>query len=148
MISVRWHPVGYLLLAVLLTTVLACITQSGFNLAAIAALTGGVAAGDIAATIWFDLTHFSLTYTPIALVNLLAVAVLLHFLPLLRRYWLAAGLGAVLLLVMLLIINALAPMPTLIAATRSSAGTISMLLCSSAGSLCYLWLLKRRKFYA
>ncbi|WP_240223407.1 hypothetical protein [Rheinheimera hassiensis] len=148
MISVRWHPVGYLLLAVLLTTVLACITQSGFNLAAIAALTGGVAAGDIAATIWFDLTHFSLTYTPIALVNLLAVAVLLHFLPLLWRYWLTAGLAALLLFGILLIINAVAPMPTLIAATRSNLGVFSMLLCSSAGSLCYLWLLKRRQVYA
>ncbi|MGP9801572.1 hypothetical protein [Rheinheimera sp. NSM] len=148
MISVRWYLVGYLLLAVLLTTVLACITQSAFNLAAIAALTGSIAPGDIVATVWFDLTHFSLTYAPIALVNLLAAAVLLHFLPLLRRYWLAAGLGAVLLFFMLLIINAVAPMPTLIAATRSNAGSISMLLCSSAGSLCYLWLLKRRKLYA
>lgn len=148
MISVRWYLLWYLLLAVLLTTVLACITQSGFNLAAIAALTGGVAAGDIAATIWFDLTHFSLTYAPIVLVNLLMAAVLLHFLPLLRRYWLAAGLGAVLLYLMLLIINIIAPMPTLIAATRSNTGIISMLLCSSAGMLSYVWLLKRRKLYA
>ncbi|MDP2715384.1 hypothetical protein [Rheinheimera sp.] len=146
--SVRWYLPGSLLLAVLLTTVLACITQSGFNLAAIAALTGGVAAGDIAATVWFDLTHFSLTYAPIALVNLLAAAVLLHFSPLLRRYWLAAGLAALLLFVMLLVINAIAPMPTLIAATRNNVGIFSMLLCSSAGSLCYLWLLKRRKLYA
>ncbi|SEI03216.1 hypothetical protein SAMN05660691_02945 [Rheinheimera pacifica] len=148
MISVRWYLLWYLLLAVLLTTVLACITQSGFNLAAIAALTGGVAAGDIAATIWFDLTHFGFTYAPIALVNLLVAAVLLHFLPLLRRYWLAAGLGAVLLYLMLLIINIIAPMPTLIAATRSNTGIISMLLCSSAGMLSYVWLLKRRKLYA
>ncbi|MDR6984710.1 hypothetical protein J2X32_003356 [Rheinheimera pacifica] len=147
MISARWYLLWYLLLAVLLTTVLACITQSGFNLAAIASLTGGVAAGDIAATIWFDLTHFSLTYAPIALVNLLVAAVLLHFLPLLRRYWLAAGLGAVLLYLMLLIINIIAPMPTLIAATRSNTGIISMLLCSSAGMLSYVWLLKRRKLY-
>ena len=148
MISVRWHPVGYLLLAVLLTTLLACIVQSGFNLAAIAALTGGVAAGDIAATVWFDLTHFSLTYAPIALVNLLAVALLLHFLPLLQRFWLTGVLAAVLLFMMLQIINAIAPMPTLIAATRSNAGVVSMLLCSSAGSLCYLWLLTRRKLNA
>ncbi|WP_215397093.1 hypothetical protein [Rheinheimera oceanensis] len=148
MISVRWFLLWYLLLAVLLTTVLACITQSGFNLAAIAALTGGVAAGDIAATVWFDLTHFSLTYAPIALVNLLIVAVLLHYLPLLRRYWLAAVLGAVVLYLMLLLINTIAPMPTLIAATRSGGGLISMLLCSSAGMLGYTWLLKRRKYYA
>ena len=109
MISVRWHPVGYLLLAVLLTTVLACITQSGFNLAAIAALTGGVAAGDIVATVWFDLTHFSLTYAPIALVNLLAAAVLLHFFPLLRCYWPAAGLAALLLFVVLQALYTYAP---------------------------------------
>lgn len=148
MTSVRGYPLMCLLLAVLLTTVLACMTQSGFNLAAIAALTGGVPTGDIVATVWFDLSHFSLTYAPIALVNLLAVAVLLHVIPVLRRYWLAGLLGAVLLLVILLIINAVAPMPTLIAATRSNFGIFSMLLCSSAGSLCYFWLLKRRKFYA
>lgn len=148
MISVRWCLVSNLLLAVLLTTVLACITQSGFNLAAIATLTGGVATSDIVATVWFDLTHFSLTYLPIALVNVLAVAILLHVLPLLRRYWFAAVSGATILLVMLLIINAVAPMPTLIAVTRSNAGICSMLLCASAGSLCYLWLSRRRKVYA
>ncbi|NRQ42784.1 hypothetical protein HRH59_09500 [Rheinheimera sp. YQF-2] len=133
-----------LLPALVLTTVLACITQSAFNLAAIAPLSGGINPGDIVATIWFDLRHFSLTYAPIALINLSVVALVLYVLPATRRYWLAAMIGAALLYLMLLLINAIAPMPTLIAATRSTAGLISMLLCSSAGALCYVGLVQRR----
>ena len=133
-----------LLPALVLTTVLACITQSAFNLTAIAALSGGINPADIVATIWFDLRHFSLTYAPIALINLSAVALVFYILPATRRYWLAAIISAALLYLMLLLINAIAPMPTLIAATRSTAGLVSMLLCSSVGALCYVGLVQRR----
>ena len=144
MIVVRWHRLKYLLPAFLLVTVLASITQSCFNLAAIAALSGNIPIADIVATMWFDLTHFSLTYAPIALINLLFASILLHMLPLSRGYFLACLLGAALLYAMVLIINTLVPMPTLIAATRSAAGLLSMILCSSAGMALYLWLFKRR----
>lgn len=136
-----------LLPALVLTTVLACITQSAFNLSAIAPLSGGISPSAILATIWFDLRHFSLTYAPIALINLSAVALVLYVLPVMRRYWLSAMIGAALLYLMLQLINAIAPMPTLIAATRSTAGLISMLLCSSAGALCYVVLVQRRDMH-
>lgn len=148
MTSLRWYPLGYLLLAVVLNTLLTSLSQSGVNLAAIASLTGGLAAGDILFTLGFDLRHFSVTYAPIALVNLLSVALLIKLLPALARPWLAALIAALVLYFMLQLINSLAPMPTLIAANRSALGTLAMLLCSAAGMGCYLRLLKRRQAYA
>lgn len=145
MTSRRWYPLGYLLAAVILTTLLTSLAQSGFNLVAIASLIAGLAIGDILFTLGFDLRHFTLTYAPIALVNLLSVALLLKLVPFLARPWLAALLSAVVLYFMLQLINSLAPMPTLIAANRTLSGTVVMLLCSAAGMSCYLWLLKRRQ---
>lgn len=144
----RWYPLGYLLLAVMLTTLLTSLVQSSVNLAAIAGLTGTLALADILFTLGFDLRHFSITYAPIALVNLLSVALLVKFFPALARLWLAGLIAAVVLYLMLHLINGLAPMPTLIAANRSELGTLAMLLCSGAGMACYLRLIKRRQTYA
>ena len=148
MTILRWYPLGYLLLAVLLNTLLTSLTQSSVNLGAIAGLTGGLTAGEILFTLWFDLRHFSVTYAPIALVNLLSVALLIKLLPRLARPWLAPLIAALVLYFMLQLINSLAPMPTLIAANRTALGTLAMLLCSAAGMGCYLWLLQRRQTYA
>ena len=145
MTSLRWHPLVYLLVAVILTTLLTSLAQSGDNLMAIAGLTGGLTAGDILFTLWFDLRHFSVTYAPIALVNLLSVVLLIKLVPFLARPWLAAYISALVLYFMLQLINSLAPMPTLIAANRTVSGTVVMLLCSAAGMSCYLWLLNRRR---
>lgn len=144
MTSLRWYPLGYLLLAVVLTTLLTSLVQSSVNLAAIAALTGHLAMTDMLFTLGFDLRHFTLTYAPIALINLLSVALLIKLVPFLARLWLAALIAALVLFLMLQLINSLAPMPTLIAANRSIFGTLAMLLCSAAGMGCYLWLIKRR----
>lgn len=148
MTSWRGYPLWYLLAAVILTTLLTSLAQSGFNLAAIASLTAGLAFSDILFTLWFDLRHFTVTYAPIALVNLLSVALLIKLLPVLARPWLASFIAALVLYLMLQLINSLAPMPTLIAANRTVLGTIVMLLCSAVGMGCYLWLLKRRQAYA
>jgi hypothetical protein len=144
----RWYPLGYLLLAVVLSTLLTSLVQSSVNLSAIAALTGTLALADILFTLGFDLRHFSITYAPIALLNLLSVALLVKLLPALARLWLASLIAAVVLYLMLHLINSLAPMPTLIAANRSEFGTLGMMLCSAAGMACYLRLIKRRQVYA
>ncbi|KKO48039.1 hypothetical protein VT06_13665 [Arsukibacterium sp. MJ3] len=131
------------IIAVIVAAVLSSITQSLFNLAAIAALVEQLPLRDWLYTIWFDLGSFTPTMlvimTPLLLLALLASRLLQSIIKL-PRYWLATIFSALGFLVALLAINTLAPMPTLIAASRSLGGSVALALCAAAGAALYVWL--------
>ncbi|PAU75081.1 hypothetical protein [Halomonas salipaludis] len=127
-------------LALLVTTLSGSLIQTQFNLAAIAALGAEISLTTRLTTSVHDLLGFAPLYAG------LVAAVLAAALPLaaLVRRWLAlpAGLlyplaAALGLWLALLVVDALAPMPTLIAATRSLSGTLAMLGGAALGGLVY-----------
>lgn len=133
---------GYFLLALLLAAVSGSILQSLFNLSAIAELSGGISFSDRLSTVLFDLRHFmpvlAVIFLPILLIGLVVSYLLRPYLPFsaLAGYFAITALGTY---VALLIINQLAPMPTLIALNRSISGTILLMCCTGlAAGLFYL----------
>lgn len=135
-------------IAVLLCAALSSIVQSQFNLMAIANLVEQVSLGDWLYTIWFDLRSFTPTMLVImALVLLLALiaAKLLRRLVNLSRFWLAVIASLLALPLTLWVINTLAPMPTLIAASRSISGSVALALCAAAGAAIYVRLTSKNE---
>ncbi|SNY45307.1 hypothetical protein SAMN06297280_0867 [Arsukibacterium tuosuense] len=133
-------------IAVLLAAALGSIVQSQFNLVAIAGLVEQLPAGDWLYTVWFDLRSFTPTMlvimAPVLLLALLASR-LLHTTVGVSRLWLAVGCSLVGLLLALWAINNLAPMPTLIAASRGVFGSLALALCAGAGAAIYVRLTSR-----
>lgn len=132
--------------ALLFASLLGTLAQSQINLMAIADLTGSISWTDWLATCWFDLLHFSPTLAAILLPTL-AVAFLLAAL-LLQVYSRSAYLvyfvsTLVVFYGALLVINQLAPMPTLIAANRTWAGTLVLVLSGGMGALLFVYLSKK-----
>lgn len=141
--------------AVLVTTALGSVIQTQINLAELQALGAPVPMDARLRTTGQDLLGFTPAYAGLVtgsfLVSLPAAAWLATRLGL-RRPWppvgwalhaVAAALG---LALAFQIADAVAPMPTLIAATRSAAGTACMLLSAVAGGLCFaLWPRRRRE---
>jgi hypothetical protein len=129
------------IIAIIVAAVLSSIIQSLFNLAAIAALVEQLPLRDWLYTIWFDLGSFTPTMlvimTPLLLLALLASRLMQGVIKL-PRYWLATIFSALGLLVALWAINTLAPMPTLIAASRSLSGSFALALCAAAGAALYV----------
>lgn len=126
--------------AVLVATLLGSIVQTQFNLAALQQL-GATIPGSVRvhATV-HDLFSFSPTFAA------LVIAAFIVALPL--AAWLSPALGALRWLVFLLagalavwlalsVANAVAPMPTLIGANRTLAGTLALMVCGSIGSLAF-----------
>jgi hypothetical protein len=135
------------LLAVFLAACAGSIIQSLVNLQAIAALAGPIASADQLSTLLFDLRHFmpvlAAIFLPIMLLSLVASRIFL------KRAALAKGLAvfaitAVFTWLALLIINQLAPMPTLIALNRTLAGTLLLLCCSALGAVFYHYFSRSR----
>ncbi|MDP2745737.1 hypothetical protein [Pseudomonas sp.] len=136
----------YFFLAVLLASVLGTVLQTQFNLANLQALGAPMPLGVRVHTTCLDLLGFSPTF---------AVLVILGFifaLPVasgLARVWptgrwlLFALAGAIAVLAAMALANALLPMPTLIGANRTLAGTLGLMACGSLGALLFAVLARR-----
>ncbi|TBU71521.1 hypothetical protein DNK10_24110 [Pseudomonas daroniae] len=132
-----WRP---FCLAVLVATLLGSIVQTQFNLAALQQLGASISPGVRIQATLHDLFGFSPTFAA------LVIAAFIVALPL--AAWLASVLGTLRWLVFLLagalavwlalsVANAIAPMPTLIGANRTLAGTLALMVCGSLGSLAF-----------
>jgi hypothetical protein len=136
------------IIAVLLAAALSSIVQSQFNLWAIAALVQQLTIEDWMATVWFDLRSFTPTMLVIMAPTLLLVLLasrLVHAVTGLNYFWLGVISSALGLLLALSVINALAPMPTLIAASRSITGSIALALCAALGAAIYMLLTRSKE---
>lgn len=136
-------------LAVLLASLLASIFQTQTNLAALQALGAPMPLDVRVGTTCLDLLGFAPTFILLcALGFLVALPMAAWFarrIPTLR--WLIFVLaGAAAIWSALALANALAPMPTLIAADRSTIGTLGLMACGSVGALLF-GLLGRRVRY-
>lgn len=131
------------MLAVIIAASLASICQSVFNLVAISTLTGKISSVLWLHTILYDLRYFmpvlAAIFLPVMLISLLATALLRRYLSL-SLYATSAGVGALGTWLALLVINQLAPMPTLIALNRTIAGTLLLLVSVGVGLVFYqIW---------
>lgn len=128
------------LLALLLAASAGSIIQSLINLQAIAALTGPIARAEQFSALWFDLRNFmpvlAAIFLPIMLVSLLAGRLLLKG-KALTQMPLLFVITALFTWLALLVINQLAPMPTLIALNRTLVGTLLLISCSGVGAIFY-----------
>lgn len=124
------------------------VLQSLFNVTAIATITGAIPLALWWQTVLFDLIHFmpvlAAIFLPVMLLSLLVTTVL-------RRYvqlsLIAASFGVTVLgtWLALLIINQLAPMPTLIALNRSTLGTLLLLCCSGTAVAVFQFITQKRR---
>lgn len=130
----------HFLLAVLLASVLGSVLQTQFNLANLQALGAPMPLGVRAYTTCLDLLGFSPTF---AVLVILGFTFALPAASLLARSWptgrwlLFALAGALAVWLAMALANALLPMPTLIAASRSLAGTLGLMVCGSLGALLF-----------
>ena len=134
--SWRNHLVS-LLLALLLTALLGSVLQSLLNLRALTALAVDIPVSDWLTTIIYDVLHFAPVLAALVLAtDLLALplaAILQRRWPLpLQGWWWLAGIVGLALTFRL--VDALAPMPTFIAATRDTAGWLLMSACGAVGA--------------
>lgn len=142
----KLRPILCFIMALLLGAALGSVLQSQLNLSAIAAISGPISAADRLSTMQFDLRHFLPTLAALMAVPMLLAILLAGWLrrrqPMLPRslYFLLAALGFYLTL---LIINQLAPMPTLIAANRTLRGTLGLLAACGLAAWCFSWLAER-----
>jgi hypothetical protein len=128
------------LLAVVFATVIGSITQTQINLDALQSLGASITLPVRLGATAHDLIGFTPAFAAIMTATLLfalpPAALAARFLPAWRLplFFLAGGLG---LLAAFHIANAFAPMPTLIAATRSAGGTAAMMLSGALGGLLF-----------
>lgn len=136
----------YFLLAVLLASVLGTVLQTQFNLANLQALGAPMPMAVRLQTTGLDLLGFSPTF---AVLVILGFVFALPAASLLSRHWpvarwaIFALAGALAVLVAMALVNALLPMPTLIGANRSLAGTLGLMACGSLGALLFAILGRR-----
>lgn len=136
----------YFLLAVLLASVLGTVLQTQFNLASLQALGAPMPLAVRLQTTGLDLLGFSPLF---AVLVILGFAFALPAASLLARYWPAlrwaifALAGALAVLAAMALANALLPMPTLIGANRSLAGTLGLMACGSLGAVLFALLGRR-----
>ncbi|MCH4565083.1 hypothetical protein MKP05_18455 [Halomonas sp. EGI 63088] len=136
----RWQTLVAYVAAVLDATLLGSIVQTQFNLAALSALGADISFSTRLATTAHDLLGFTPLYGSLVAIMMLGAMPVASVVTRWLGFgaWpihaLAAALG---LWVMLSIVDALAPMPTLIAATRSLEGTLAMMATAALGGWGY-----------
>lgn len=142
----KMHTLRSFVLAVLLATVLGTVLQTQFNLAMLQALGAPIPLAVRLHTSGLDLLGFSPTFGLLVLLGFSAAlpvaALVSRALPRTRGVMFALA-GAVAILLALMLANALAPMPTLIGANRSVAGTLALMASGSAGALLFAVLGRR-----
>lgn len=130
----------YFLLAVLLASAAGTVLQTQVNLAMLQALGAPMPLAVRLQTTCLDLLGFSPTFALLVTFGFVfalpAASFCSHALP--RARWLLFALaGALAVLLALMLANALAPMPTLIAANRSLTGTLGLMASGSLGALLF-----------
>ncbi|MBL3558153.1 MULTISPECIES: PQQ-dependent sugar dehydrogenase [Marinobacter] len=127
-----WKVVLAFVIALVVGSVLGSLVQTHFNLQALEALEVGITMGTRLETSIQDLVNFAPLYAILFGVSLLfslgVASLVARLAGNLRRAWLYPLAAAVGLWVTLKIVDTLAPMPTLIAATRSTGGLLAMLV--------------------
>jgi hypothetical protein len=142
----KLRTLQYFLLAVLLASAVGSVVQTQFNLASLQALGAPMPFGVRVHTTGLDLLGFSPTF---ALLVTLGFVFALPAAGLLARSWpagrwlLFALAGGLAVLAALALVNALLPMPTLIGANRSLAGTAGLMASGSLGALLFAVLGRR-----
>jgi hypothetical protein len=136
----------YFLLAVLLATLMGTVLQTQFNLANLQALGAPMPLGVRVQTTCLDLLGFSPTFAVLVILGFifaLPVASRLACVWPMGRWLLFALAGALAVLAAMALANALLPMPTLIGANRSLAGTLALMASGSLGALLFAVLARR-----
>lgn len=140
------RTVLYFLLAVLLASVMGAVLQTQFNLANLQALGAPMPFEVRLHTTCLDLLGFSPTFAALVLLGftfaLPAASLLTGYWPS-GRWLLFALAGALAVWAAMTLANALLPMPTLIGANRSLAGTFGLMACGSLGALLFAVLARR-----
>lgn len=144
----RWRArlVGFVL-ALLVATLSGTVLQTQFNLAALTALGAEIRLTTRLTTTLHDLLGFAPVYAGLVAAAFAVALPLAAFgrrwlpLPAGLAYAMAAALGVWLAF---MVVDAMAPMPTLIAATRSLAGTLAMLAGAALGGLVFAHFVERR----
>lgn len=136
----------YFLLAVLLASVLGSVLQTQFNLANLQALGAPMPLEVRAYTTCLDLLGFSPIFAALVILGFIfalpAASLLARSWPT-GRWLLFALAGALAVWLAMALVNALLPMPTLIGANRSLAGTLGLMACGSLGALLFAMLTRR-----
>ena len=122
------------------------VLQTQFNLANLQALGAPMPLGVRVQTTCLDLLGFSPTFAVLVILGFIfalpAASRLARAWPTWR--WLLFTLaGALAVLAAMALANALLPMPTLIGANRSLAGTLGLMVCGSLGALLFALLARR-----
>ena len=143
--SASWTKVVVAFFAALVIgSVLGSLVQTQFNLQALAGLGVEIGLGTRLETTLQDLANFGPVYAILFGASfLVSQAVASQWVKLLgnnSRLWLYPLASAAGLWVTLIIVNTLAPMPTLIAATRGLAGLIAMLIAAGVAGWVFAWL--------
>jgi hypothetical protein len=136
----------YFLLAVLLATLMGTVLQTQFNLANLQALGAPMPLGVRVQTTCLDLLGFSPTFAVLVILGFifaLPVASRLAGVWPMGRWLLFVLAGALAVLAAMALANALLPMPTLIGANRSLAGTLALMASGSLGALLFAVLARR-----
>ncbi|MDR7023745.1 hypothetical protein [Pseudomonas peli] len=136
----------YFFLAVLLASVMGTVLQTQFNLANLQALGAPMPLGVRVQTTCLDLLGFSPTFAILVILGFIfalpAASLLARLWPM-GRWLLFTLAGALAVLAAMALANALLPMPTLIGANRSLAGTVGLMACGSLGALLFAGLMRR-----
>ena len=136
----------YFFLAVLLASVMGTVLQTQFNLANLQALGAPMPLGVRVQTTCLDLLGFSPTFAILVILGFIfalpAASLLARLWPM-GRWLLFTLAGALAVLAAMALANALLPMPTLIGANRTFAGTVGLMACGSLGALLFAVLMRR-----
>ena len=136
----------YFFLAVLLASVMGTVLQTQFNLANLQALGAPMPLGVRVQTTCLDLLGFSPTFAILVILGFIfalpAASLLARLWPM-GRWLLFTLAGALAVLAAMALANALLPMPTLIGANRTFAGTLGLMACGSLGALLFAVLMRR-----
>lgn len=136
----------YLLFAVLLSSALGSVVQTQFNLANLQALGAPMTLAVRLHTTALDLLGFSPLFAVLVLLGFIVALPTAHALARtwpVGRWLVFAVAGAAAVWAAMSLANSLAPMPTLIGANRSLAGTLGLMACGSVGALLFAHLMRR-----
>lgn len=131
-------------IALVVGTLLGSVVQTQFNLLALQDLGVDIGLGARLSTTFQDVLHFAPLYALVFglsfLMSTLITGLMLRLLGWRARVLFHALGAAIGLWATFAVVNALAPMPTLIAATRSPGGLVTMLLAAACAGWLYAWL--------
>lgn len=143
-----WNPVLAFVIALLVGALLGSLVQTQFNLQELEALGVEIGIGTRLETSMQDLVNFAPVYVILFGVGFLfsqvAASVVARVVGRSSRLWLCPLAAAAGLWVTLRVVDTLAPMPTLIAATRGTGGVIAMLATAAVAGWLFAVLVSRR----